>query len=70
MMLSPLVLALNTLVAEFLYAQNCHYSLSVFASEVPYKNTLPEFEKRDKFRFNRSELNEIFTAIGKLIILI
>lgn len=66
-MLSPMILALNTLVAEFLYAQNCHYSLSVFATEVPYKNTLPEFEKRDKFRFNRSELNEIFSALGKLL---
>lgn len=57
--LSPLVLVVNTLVAEFLYAQNCHFTLSVFNSEVPYKNTLPDFEKSYKFRFDSVELNEI-----------
>lgn len=64
MVLSPLILAMNTLVAEFLYAQNCHFSLSVFSSEVPFKNTLPNFENEQQFRFNKSELEEIFEAIG------
>lgn len=64
MTLSPLILALNSLVAEFLYAQNCHYSLSVFSTEVPYKNTMPDFEKRERFRFNKAELFEIFDAMG------
>lgn len=55
---------MNTLVAEFLYAQNCHFSLSVFSSEVPFKNTLPNFENKQQFRFNKSELEDIFEAIG------
>nr|XP_019564648.2 oral-facial-digital syndrome 1 protein homolog [Aedes albopictus] len=62
--LSPLVLVLNTLVAEFLYTQNCHFSLSVFSNEVPFKNTLPDFGKSKHFRLNRAELKEIFEALG------
>lgn len=73
MVLSPLVLVINTLVAEFLYAQNCHFSLSVFSSEVPYKNVLPDFEKINKFRFDSVELDDIMKvatvvyAFGKFI---
>lgn len=65
--LSPLILVLNTLVAEFLYNEDCHFTLSVFANEVPYKNTLPNFEEtpsRQLFRFSKTELNAIFEAIG------
>uniref|UniRef100_A0A182TS37 LisH domain-containing protein n=1 Tax=Anopheles melas TaxID=34690 RepID=A0A182TS37_9DIPT len=62
--LSPLVLVLNTLVAEFLYTQNCHFSLSIFTNEVPFKNTLPDFTRSAKFRLNRTELGEIFEALG------
>lgn len=65
--LSPLILVLNTLVADFLYAEDCHFTLSVFANEVPFKNTLPNFEAtpaRTLFRFNESELKDIFEAIG------
>lgn len=68
--LSPLVLVLNTLVAEFLYTENCHFSLSVFSAEVPYKNTLPDFDAasmsatRKPFRLSDHELNDIFDAIG------
>ncbi|XP_039961574.1 uncharacterized protein LOC120775454 [Bactrocera tryoni] len=61
--LSPLVLALNTLVAEFLYAQNCHFSLSVFCTEVPFRNTLPDFESSPHFRFSGDEIKEILEAI-------
>uniref|UniRef100_A0A0A1WZM7 Uncharacterized protein n=1 Tax=Zeugodacus cucurbitae TaxID=28588 RepID=A0A0A1WZM7_ZEUCU len=61
--LSPLVLALNTLVAEFLYAQNCHFSLSVFCTEVPFRNTLPDFESSSHFRFSGDEIKEILEAI-------
>lgn len=32
---SPKVQALNMLVAEYLFRKKCHYTLSVFASEVP-----------------------------------
>lgn len=66
--LSPLVLVLNTLVAEFLYMENCHFSLSVFSAEVPYKNTLPDFESTtvstQPFRLSAQELKDIFEAIG------
>lgn len=65
--LSPLILVLNTLVADFLHAEDCHFTLSVFANEVPYKNTLPNFEAtppRTLFRFTDNELNDIFEAIG------
>ncbi|XP_053670951.1 calponin homology domain-containing protein DDB_G0272472 [Anopheles nili] len=62
--LSPLVLVLNTLVAEFLYTQNCHFSLSIFTNEVPFKNTLPDFTRSSKFRLTRAELLEIFEALG------
>ncbi|KAM7350715.1 uncharacterized protein ACRADG_009205 isoform 2-T2 [Cochliomyia hominivorax] len=61
--LSPLVLALNTLVAEFLYAQNCHFTLSVFCTEIPFRNTLPDFESMRKFRFNHEEIYEIWEAV-------
>lgn len=61
--LSPLVLALNTLVAEFLYAQNCHFTLSVFCTEIPYRNTLPDFESMRQFRFNDVEIVEIWEAV-------
>ncbi|XP_036318038.1 putative leucine-rich repeat-containing protein DDB_G0290503 [Rhagoletis pomonella] len=61
--LSPLVLALNTLVAEFLYAQNCHFTLSVFCTEVPFRNTLPDFENSQHFRFTGDEIKEILEAI-------
>ncbi|XP_055626783.1 uncharacterized protein LOC129768872 [Toxorhynchites rutilus septentrionalis] len=62
--LSPMVLVLNTLVAEFLYTQNCHFALSVFSNEVPFKNTLPNFAKSKHFRLDRNELREIFQALG------
>lgn len=64
--LSPLVLVLNTLVAEFLYVENCHFTLSVFSAEVPYKNTLPDFETdaQQPFRLAERELKDVFEAIG------
>lgn len=65
--LSPLILVLNTLVAEFLYSEDCHFTLSVFTNEVPYKNTLPNFEATPAgqlFQFSQSELRDIFEAIG------
>lgn len=67
MVLSPLILVLNTLVAEFLFTEDCHFTLSVFANEVPYKNTLPNFEATPSgqlFQFSPQELNDIFEAIG------
>ncbi|XP_073835743.1 uncoordinated isoform X2 [Musca autumnalis] len=56
-------LALNTLVAEFLYAQNCHFTLSVFCTEIPFRNTLPDFESMRHYRFNEREINDIWEAV-------
>lgn len=62
-MLSPLALALHTLVAEFLYEQNCHYTLSVYCSEMPHRHTLPDFDNRPGFRFNEQELHLVLSAV-------
>lgn len=63
LLLSPMALALHTLVAEFLYVQNCHYTLSVFCSETPHHHTLPDFEGRKEFRFSSDELQQVLQAI-------
>ncbi|XP_064555177.1 uncharacterized protein unc isoform X2 [Drosophila montana] len=63
LLLSPIALALHTLVAEFLYEQNFHYTLSVFCSEMPHRHTLPDFEGRAEFRFNQEELQQVLTAV-------
>ncbi|XP_060662860.1 uncharacterized protein LOC132795915 [Drosophila nasuta] len=55
----PMTLALHTLVAEFLYAHNCHYTLSVYCSELPPRHTLPDFESRTAFRFTPEELQQL-----------
>lgn len=61
--LSPLTLVLNTLVSEFLYSQDYHFTLCVFATEVVFPHTLPDFNK-DNFSFSDKELDEIFEAMG------
>ncbi|KAH8416845.1 hypothetical protein KR222_007431 [Zaprionus bogoriensis] len=63
LLLSPMSLALHTLVAEFLHVQNCHYTLSVFCSETPHRHTLPDFEGRREFRFSREEQQQVLQAI-------
>ncbi|KAL7744192.1 hypothetical protein ACLKA6_009165 [Drosophila palustris] len=63
LLLSPMVLALQTMVAEFLYVQNCHYTLSVFCSEMPHRDTMPNFERCQEFRFSQEELQQMIHAI-------
>ncbi|KAH8301485.1 hypothetical protein KR059_004275 [Drosophila kikkawai] len=60
---SPLAMALPTLVAEFLHSQNCHFTLSVFCSEMPHRHTLPKFENRPEFRFRTDELQQVLSAV-------
>lgn len=62
--LSPLVLVLNTLVSEFLFSQNYHYTLCVFSSEVVFPHTLPDFSQPDNFRFSHDDLQEVLQALG------
>ncbi|XP_055370721.1 titin homolog [Condylostylus longicornis] len=61
---SPLNLILNTLVAEHLYVENCHYTLSVFCAEMPNEIVPPNLESRTDFRFSKENLIEIFEAFG------
>jgi len=63
LLLSPLAVILHTLVAEFLHSQNCHFSLSVFCSETPHRNRLPDFRRRPEFRFREEELQQVLTAV-------
>lgn len=46
-----------------MYAENCHFSLSVFCTEVPYRNVLPDFEGTRHFRFTETEVTEIIDAL-------
>ncbi|KAM8720019.1 hypothetical protein ACLKA7_006129 [Drosophila subpalustris] len=62
LLLSPMVLALQTMVAEFLYVQNCHYTLSVFCSELPHRDAMPDFERCQEFRFSQAELQQMIHA--------
>lgn len=63
LLLSPLALSLHTLVAEFLHSQNCHFTLSVFCSEMPHRHTLPDFESRPEFTFKPAELEQVMMAV-------
>lgn len=63
LLLSPMTQALHTLVAEFLYVHNCHYTLSVFCSETPHRHTLPDFEERKEFRFTSDELQQVLQVM-------
>lgn len=63
LLLSPLGLALHTLVAEFLYEQNCHYTLSVYCSEMPHRHALPDFDNSVRFRFSEQERQQLLSAV-------
>ncbi|KAH8336097.1 hypothetical protein KR074_002139 [Drosophila pseudoananassae] len=63
LLLSPLALSLHTLVAEFLHSHNCHFTLSVFCSEMPHRQALPNFENRPAFTFKTAELEAVMTAV-------
>ncbi|KAK6626389.1 hypothetical protein RUM43_006700 [Polyplax serrata] len=74
---SPKVQALNMLVAEYLFRKKCHYTLSVFASEVPAvsgfsaaagkKSDSSQFDeclRRSGNGFQKYQLEEICHALG------
>ncbi|TDG39229.1 hypothetical protein AWZ03_014350 [Drosophila navojoa] len=63
LLMSPLGLALHTLVAEFLYEQNCHYTLSVYCSEMPHRHALPDFDNSVQFRFSEQERQQLLSAV-------
>lgn len=68
--MSPKMQAINLLIAEFLIQQNCFYSLSVFSTEVPLANILPElnnnFTKRPEigWKFEEKDAFDILQTLG------
>ncbi|KAF5283699.1 hypothetical protein FQA39_LY17247 [Lamprigera yunnana] len=71
--LSPIVQATNLLVSEFLFHFNYHYSLSVFTTEVPLINILPELpisldtkhaQKGKEWKFTEKDTRDILETLG------
>lgn len=61
------ILALNTMVAEFLYTQNCQFTLSVFATEVPFPSALPDFDSNKNahpYRFRPDQLQDLLRSFA------
>lgn len=63
---TPQLLALHTLISEFLYTLNCQFTLSVLASETPHAQTMPNFAERTPFRFGQSHVEQLLAAMGLL----
>lgn len=59
----------DTLQAEHLYTQNNHFTLSVFFTETRHQTLLPDFEKEKKFRFEKSEIQQLVELLGKFLIM-
>lgn len=68
--MSPKMQAINLLLAEFLIQQNCFYSLSVFSTEVPLANILPEltnnFVRKPEagWKFEEKDASDILETLG------
>lgn len=59
------LLALNSLVAEYLYTQNCQFTLSVFATEVSFPNALPDFYSDPvPYRFSVIQQQDLLRSFG------
>lgn len=59
---------IDTLQAEHLYRQNNHLTLSVFFTETRSSTILPNFEKENKFRFEKEEVQELVELLGKSVV--
>lgn len=57
---------IDILQAEHLYSQNNHFTLSVFFTETSHPTLLPDFEKENNFRFEKSEIQKLVELMGKL----
>lgn len=55
----------DTLQAEHLYNQNNHFTLSVFITETRHTALLPNFEKEDTFRFEKSDVQGLMDMLGE-----
>lgn len=68
--MSPKMQAINLLLAEFMIQQNCFYSLSVFSTEVPLANILPELNNNlvkmpgNGWRFQNKDAFDILETLG------
>lgn len=56
---------IDTLQAEHLYSQNNHFTLSVFFTETRHPTLLPDFEKDERFKFEKSDIQALVELLGK-----
>lgn len=56
---------IDTLQAEHLYRKNNHFTLSVFFTETRHPTLLPNFEKESCFKFEKREIQELASLMGK-----
>lgn len=68
--ISPKIQATSLLLAEYLIQQNCFYTLSVFSTEMPLVNVLPElnnnFLKKPEigWKFDEKDASDILQTLG------
>lgn len=56
---------IDALQAEHLYHQQNHFTLSVFFTESRHTELLPNFERAENFRFNKTEIAKLVELLGK-----
>lgn len=56
---------IDALQAEHLYQQQNHFTLSVFFTESRHTELLPNFEKDEHFRFDKTEIGKLIELLGK-----
>ncbi|CAO1412349.1 unnamed protein product [Diamesa hyperborea] len=54
----------DILQSEHFYNQNHHFTLSIWYSESKYSKSFPNYESEERFRFDRHQINELFTNLG------
>ena len=57
---------LDILQSEHFYNQNHHFTLSIWYSESKYSKSFPNYESEERFRFDKHQINELFTNLGNL----
>lgn len=55
---------IDALQAEHLYTHNNHFTLSVFFTETRHPTLLPNFEKKEDFRFENSDIQDLIELLG------
>lgn len=60
---------IEALQAENLYVNNNHFALSILFTESRFSSLLPNFEKRNKFKFRKKDVQELIDLLGEFILL-